>query len=59
MKIELTRETRIKLIKAARDGYLDTSEIAELEDQIDIRRPARVLTKEEIRELFDELEENY
>lgn len=55
MKIKITRELKILLIRALQDGVLDTEDIPELHTLT----PARTLTKEEARELWADLEKKY
>lgn len=59
MKIEVDRALAIVLLKAVQRGCLDTAEIPEIQRELDLRQPARCLTKQEIRELWDELEREY
>lgn len=52
MKIRITKDQKILLLKSIQSGYLDTSIFPELHE----REPARILTKEEARELWSDLE---
>lgn len=52
MKIKLTQQQKIELLKAVKTGYLDTAIIPELH----LREPARLLTKAEAKELMNDLE---
>lgn len=52
MKIRITKEQKIELLKACQTGVFDTKIFPELY----LREPARVLTKEEARELWRDLD---
>lgn len=52
MKIKLTKDQKVELLKAVQSGFLDTEIIPELH----LREPARVLTREEARQLWISLE---
>lgn len=47
MKITITRELRIKLLQALKDGYLETSTIPELDRLIGDRAPKGSIPIEE------------
>lgn len=53
MKIKITKELKILLIKALQDGVLDTEKIPEFRLLV----PARVLTKEEAAVFLQKLED--
>lgn len=59
MKIELTKDHKIELLKALKTGVLDTDVIPELKEAMHLHEPARILTKKEAKELIEKLEENY
>lgn len=59
MRIEIDKKLAVTLLKAVKRGHLDTSEIPELQRELDLRRPGRVLSIQEIKELIDELENEY
>jgi hypothetical protein len=59
MIVKIDRETKIELLKALKIGYLDTANIPELNKIIMTREPARVLTKQEARELWQSMENEY
>jgi hypothetical protein len=50
---------KIELLNALKDGYLDTENIETLNKLVAEREPARVLTKAEMRELFEQLEREF
>lgn len=52
MKIKLTKIQKIELLKAVQSGFFDTEIIPELH----LREPARLLTKQEARQLWDDLD---
>lgn len=52
MKIKLSKIQKIQLLEAVKTGFFDTAIVPEL----DLRTPARVLTKEEARELWRDLD---
>jgi len=68
MKIELTKEIKLELLKAIKDGYLDTSKIPELVQKfsniqpfLDLMKEASIVkyTKEDIDEIQSEIDEIY
>ena len=59
MKIEITKEVKIKMLQALQKGYLETADIPELQKLIDDHAPARILTKKEAKEYLDELNQDY
>lgn len=58
MRINLDKSDKIELLKALKTGVLDTDTIPELAKVMKLHEPARILTKEEARELLQELESN-
>lgn len=56
MKIKIEREEKIVLLKALKDGFLDTDMIPELKKVLDLAQPARFLTKKEAQELLNQIE---
>ena len=68
MKIELTKEIKLELLKAIKDGYLDTSKIPELVQKfsniqpfLDLMKEASIVkyTKEDIDEIQSDNDEIY
>lgn len=59
MEIKLSREEKLELLRACQNGVLDTDKIAALKEVLDLAKPARILTKAEMKELFNELEREY
>jgi len=68
MKIELTKEIKLELLKAIKDGYLDTSKVPELVQRfsniqpfLDLMKSASVVeyTKEDIDEIQSDNDEIY
>lgn len=55
MKIKITKELKALFLKALQEGVLDTDKIPELRTV----GPARLLTKEEARQLWEDLEKEY
>ncbi|GAB6013379.1 hypothetical protein [Viscerimonas tarda] len=56
MKIKIEREEKIVLLKALKDGFLDTDMIPELKKVLDLAQPARVLTRQEAKEYLNQIE---
>jgi signal recognition particle GTPase len=50
---------KIELLSALKNGYLDTENIEALNKFVADREPARVLSKAEIKELFEQLEREF
>lgn len=59
MEIKLSREEKLELLRACQNGVLDTDKIVALKEVLDLAKPARILTKAEMKELFSELEREY
>jgi hypothetical protein len=59
MIIKIDRDTKIRLLQAMKDGYMDTANIPVLDEIVAVREPARILTRKEARELLQELEKEY
>ncbi len=59
MILNIDRTLKLELLKALKAGQLDTDRIPELKQALDIREPARVLTKGEARDLIHELNTNH
>lgn len=56
MKIKIEREEKIVLLNALKDGFLDTDNIPELKKILDNAQPARILTKQEVKEYLNQIE---
>ncbi len=56
MIIRINRDEKIVLLKALKDGFIDTDKIPALKKLVDEREPARFLTKQEARELLNKIE---
>lgn len=59
MKIKLNNAERLEMLKAWKSGYLDTDRIKQLKVITEKSGPARTLTKEEAKELWKSIEEEY
>lgn len=59
MKIKLSNAERLEMLKAWKSGTLDTDCIKQLKDLVEKFSPARTLTKEEAKELWESLEKEY
>jgi hypothetical protein len=59
MKIKLTVEHKKALLRALQSGILNTDEIPELRALVELREPARILSKEEATDLLKTLENEY
>jgi len=59
MKIKLNNAERLEILKAWKSGYLDTARIKPLKEMVEKSGPARTLTKEEAKELWKSIEEEY
>lgn len=59
MKIKIEREEKIVLLKALKDGFIDTDKIPQLKKELDKALPARLLTKKEAAEYLKKLEHEY
>lgn len=59
MKIKLNNTERLELLKAWKSGILDTDRIKQLKEMVEKYSPARTLTKEEAKELWKSIEEEY
>lgn len=59
MKIKLNNTERLELLKAWKSGILDTDRIKQLKEMVEKSSPARTLTKEEAKELWKSIEEEY
>lgn len=56
MKIKIERKEKIALLKALKDGFLETDNIPELKVVLDNAQPARILTKQEAKEYLSQIE---
>lgn len=59
MKIEINRAEKLELLNALQSGILDTDKIPALKTIIDNAKPARILSKQEAKELLKDIENNY
>ena len=59
MRIPIDRGLKVELLHSLKRGYLETENIDVLNKLVIEREPARVLTKQEARELWRELENEF
>jgi hypothetical protein len=55
MEIQINRAEKLELLKACQTGVLDTDKIPELKKMIDLRQPAKLLTREQAKEFMEEI----
>lgn len=59
MILNIDRALKLELLKALKAGQLDTDRIPELKQALQAREPARILTKQEAKELINQLESKH
>ena len=59
MRIPIDRKLKVELLNSLKRGYLETENIEVLNKLVIEREPARVLTKQEAKELWEQLEKDY
>lgn len=56
MRVKIEKQEKAALLKALKDGFIETDNIPALKAVLDNSAPARILTKEEAKELIKQVE---
>lgn len=56
MRLKIEKHEKVEMLKALKEGFLETDNIPTLKEALDKAQPARILTKEEAREFLTKIE---